>query len=460
VEYEESKQAYFFEKNAPRPGKQKFLRAVFKKRCFLLLRFLPTAVGLLAFGAMAWLYARAPAAYIWILRFVGTFPWVHPFIDSSFMYAMKACWEHGVDIYKAVPCDTDGIPAANARMAYSPLWPRLPFLPDEQAARVPVGVVTDLLWIASLSLLPPARTWREASLMVAAALSTMVCFALERNNIDVWLYLLTVAGVLLLLRGGVLQWAGYGVFLLAGLLKYYPFALFGLALRETPARFWAIAGGCFFALAVFVAIFWRELLESLPNVPAGPPYADLFGISNIPLVIGDSVMTALGLSYHAAAYVVLAARLGLTGLIGLWAWRLANGPGLRESFERMAPGECDWMVAGALVVTGCYVMGQSVSYRGIYLMIVLSGLLVLHRHVSAPEVKAQLRWAVILLIPMMWDGGLRLWIAGGLGALANGGQVALWVFRELAWVNLARVLAAVLLVYAMSTPVGRRWAVR
>ena len=46
------------------------------------------------------------------------------------------------------------------------------------------------------------------------------------------------------------------------------------------------------------------------------------------------------------------------------------------------------------------------------------------------------------------------------GALANGGQVALWVFRELAWVNLARVLAAVLLVYAMGTPVGRRWAVR
>jgi hypothetical protein len=126
----------------------------------------------------------------------------------------------------------------------------------------------------------------------------------------------------------------------------------------------------------------------------------------------------------------------------------------------MAPRECDWMVAGALVVTGCYVMGQSVSYRGIYLMFVLSGLLVLHRHVSAPDVKAQLRWAVILLIPMMWDGGLRLWIVGGLGALANGGQVALWVFRELAWVNLARVLAAVLLVYAMGTPVGRRWAVR
>ena len=422
-----------------------------------MLRFAPTAVGLLAFGAMAWLYTHQPAVYFGVLRYAGMEPWAHPFIDSAFMYAMKDCWEHGVDVYKAVPCDV--IPTN--KMAYSPLWQRLPFLPDDAAYRVPVGVVTDLMWIGSLALLPPARSWREAGLLVAAVLSTMVCFALERNNIDVWMYLAAVAGVLLFMRGGVPRWIGYGVFLFAGLLKYYPFVLFGLALRERPARFWAIAGICALALGVFVALFWRELAEALPNVPSGPPFANLFGINNIPLVIGNAMRVGLGLSYHAAADVALVARLGLTVMIARWAWALAHRPGLREGFARLDERQQDWVVAGALVITGCYVMGQSVAYRGIYLMIVLSGLLVLVRLVTAPEVRAQLKWAAVLMIPMMWDGALQYWMSVGLpDRLAGGMEVVLWLFREFAWVNLARVLLAVLLVFAMETPVGRRWVTR
>jgi len=430
------------------------LRAFFKKRCFPLLRFVPAATGLFVFGVMAWLYVHQPAWYFGALRYAGIEPWAHPFIDSAFMYAMKDCWEHGVDVYKAVPCDV--IPTN--KMAYSPLWQRLPFLPDDTGYRVPVGVVTDLMWIGSLAFLPPARTWREAGFLAAAVPSTMVCFALERNNIDVWMYLLAVTGILLFRRGGVLRWCGYGVFLFAGLLKYYPFVLFGLALRERRARFWAIAAGCAAALAVFVAVFWRELAEALPNVPAGPPFANLFGITNLPLVIGSGVRALLGLSHHAAADVAFLARLALTVMIARWAWALARTPGLREGFVELAAGEQDWLVAGFLVITGCYVMGQSVAYRGIYLMIVLSGLLLMGRRVRVPAVQSQIKWATLSVIPLMWDGALQYWLSVGLpDRLAGGVEVALWLFRELAWVNLARVLLAVLLVYAMETPVGRRW---
>jgi len=426
-----------------------------------MLRFVPAFVGLLVYGLMAWLYVHVPAAYFDILLYAGIKPWAHPFIDSSFMYAMKACWEHGVDIYQAVPCDVDKIPASNARMAYSPLWPRLPFLPDDNAARVPVGVLTDVMWIGSLALLPPARTWREAVLMVAAALSTMVCFALERNNIDVWMYLLVVAGLLLFMRGGLLRWGGYLLFLCAGLLKYYPFVLFGLALREKPARFWAIAAGCLAALAVFAAAFRRELAEGLRNVPEGSPFADLFGVSNLPLVIGSAVRQGLGFSNHAAGAVALAARLGLTAMIARWAWRLAQNPALRQGFGAMGARERDWLLAGALVITGCYFLGQNVGYRGIYLMIVLSGLVVLLRHVMAPDARAQLKWAALLVIPMMWDGGLQYWMSVGLpDRLAGMMELMLWLFRELAWVNLARVMLAVLLVFAMQAPVARRWVTR
>jgi hypothetical protein len=103
-------------------------------------------------------------------------------------------------------------------------------------------------------------------------------------------------------------------------------------------------------------------------------------------------------------------------------------------------------------------MGQSVAYRGIYLMIVLSGLLLLGRRVRVPAVQSQIKWATLSVIPLMWDGALQYWLSVGLpDRLAGGVEVALWLFRELAWVNLARVLLALLLVYAMETPVGRRW---
>jgi hypothetical protein len=53
-----------------------------------------------------------------------------------------------------------------------------------------VGWVLDLVFIASLSLLPPPQRLVELLLVLAATLSTMVVFALERANADVILFLL------------------------------------------------------------------------------------------------------------------------------------------------------------------------------------------------------------------------------------------------------------------------------
>ncbi len=227
------------------------------------LRLVPALVGLAAFGAMAALYRLQIVTYLNILYFVGLDPWHYPFLDSEFMYAMKNCWQRGIDVYQAVPCDV----VPGNKMAYSPLWQRLPFLPTEPSARVPIGLATDLLWLLSLALLPPARAWWEAALLSLATLSSMVCFALERNNIDVWIYLLIVVGVLLFIRSGAARALGYAVFLAAGLLKYYPFVLFGLALKQRPRGFLLIAALATAALAIFVAWFWPELREELPNIP-------------------------------------------------------------------------------------------------------------------------------------------------------------------------------------------------
>jgi len=426
----------------------------------LLLRLAPALVGLAAFGLMAVLYRLNLVLYLKILYFVGINPWHYPFIDGAYMFAMKDCWQRGVDVYQAVPCDVTG---PGGKMAYSPLWQRLPFLPSTYAARVPVGVTTDLLLLLSLPLLPPARTWGEAVLLSLATVSTMVVFALERNNIDVWMYLLIFAGVWLFGRSGASRAVAYAAFLAAGLLKYYPLLAFGLALRERPARFLLIAAISAAALMIFVAAFWADLREALPNVPTASPFGDFVGIVNLPrgfleLGAGDDDLAA------GHSRTALALRIGLTVMLLAIAARLARHPGLGTAFGTMPRAEADWLVAGSLIMGGCYLLAHNNGYRGIYLLIVLSGLLALRRRCDDRGLRLMLTAAALSIVPIMWMEALRRWAFHGLehAPLSPFARVMpvffLWLTRELLWLNLERVMLAVLLVFALrSATAGAVW---
>ena len=416
------------------------------------LRLVPALVGLAAFGAMAALYRLQIVTYLNILYFVGLDPWHYPFLDSEFMYAMKNCWQRGIDVYQAVPCDV----VPGNKMAYSPLWQRLPFLPTEPSARVPIGLATDLLWLLSLALLPPARAWWEAALLSLATLSSMVCFALERNNIDVWIYLLIVVGVLLFIRSGAARALGYAVFLAAGLLKYYPFVLFGLALKQRPRGFLLIAGVATAALAIFVAWFWPELREELPNIPAGSPFADYVGLTNLPFAIADLMEMDGPMDPRHRALVVLGLRLWLLALLIVLALLLARRPGFAGAVARLRQTDATWLVAFCLVVGGCYALIQNVSYRGIYLLPVLGGLLALRRASDDPATRSRLLAVSLTLLPIMWMEALRHWVGMLKGLpispfLQDIPIALVWLARELLWLNLERVLIAVLLVFAVQS---------
>jgi len=420
------------------------------------LRFAPAVVGLATFGLMATLYARHITLYLKILHFVGLDPWDYPFIDGDFIFGMKACWQMGIDVYRTLPCDI----VPGNKMAYSPLWQRLPLLPTTHAARNPVGLTTDLLLLLSLTLLPPTRTWREVALMSLATISPMVCFALERNNIDVWIYLLIVAGVWLFMRPRVGRNIAYGAFLLAGLLKYYPFVLFALALKERPARLLAICTICMTVLAVFIVIFWSELLEAVPNIPAGWPSANFEGLVNLPLAFVGLTWPEGTMPGHERTLIILAIRLLLTALVIAWAATLAMRPGFAEAMARLPQADATWLVAGCVVMGGCYALAQNNGYRGIYLLIAISGLLALRRASDAPELRATLASLITMIVPIMWMDALRYWASLILHAapIGEGMRIELsfvvWLVGELLWLNLERLLIAVMLVFALQTATG------
>jgi hypothetical protein len=421
-----------------------------------LLRFVPTIVGLIAFALLTILYLYSTNLYLSILDFIGIKPTSYPFIDGEFMYAMKQCWAQGVDVYQSVPCDV----VPSHKMAYSPLWQRLPFLPADKAARVPVGLATDLLLLMSIAILPPARTVRDAVLLSLATISTMVCFALERNNIDVWIYLLVVGGALLFIRPGVTRGVAYFVFMMAGLLKYYPMVLFGLALKERPTRFLLVAALSAAGLALFATVFWSELLEELPNIPTDSPYFDLVGIVNIPLAIAQVAATNPSLGPRAPALIALSSRLLLTAVVVGWAIISARRPGFNQAIARLTEADSILLVAGCLVMGGCYLLGQNVGYRGIFLLIVLSGLLALCRATDDRELRSRLETVALLIVPMMWMEGIRNWTTLIFDSLSDSPAVRFyarslaWELRELLWLNLERMMLAVLIAYVVRSATG------
>jgi hypothetical protein len=419
-----------------------------------LLRFAPSLVALLAFLLMGFLYLTHRTLYFQVLQGTGINPWDFPFLDAEFVFTMKDCWQRGFDIYALIPCDS----VPGNKMPYSPLWPRLPF-PTARMARIPVGIVTDIVFILSVSLfLPRARSVFDSVLITLAMLSTMVVFAMERNNVDVWIYLWILAGVLIYMRGGVASYLSYGMFFFVTLLKYYPIAMFILALRERPRTVVLLGALCVIGLAVFWFVFRTELPRSLANVPGGRPFSDLVGIANLPRGILE--IAADTLKSNKTIEVISVRLMRAVVMLGVlaWGWWISRRVLFRTAFASLAPSDAIWLVMGCSVMSACYLAGQSISYRGIFLMPVITGLLAMRRQSGAGVVATT---AVLCVIPLMWMEAIRFWTAMPVDQIEAARQegwlwIVMWGCREVLWLGLAGVMIAVLLVYIENSPAFRQ----
>jgi hypothetical protein len=150
----------------------------------------------------------------------------------------------------------------------------------------------DIVFIASLSLLPSPQRLVELLLVLAATLSTMVVFALERANADVILFLLALAAGCLAQRGPAAWMIGYGLALLCALLKYYPIMVLTVLFRERIAVFTAVALMTAAAFTVFWAVYHVEIVRGWAEISTGPYNTDLFAAKNLPFLIGILVENA------------------------------------------------------------------------------------------------------------------------------------------------------------------------
>jgi hypothetical protein len=238
--------------------------------------------------------------------------------------------------------------------------------------------------------------------------------------------------------------SGYGLVFLAGVIKYYPFVLFALVMRERRRLGLSIAIASFVALAAFYSVYASQILEGLPYIAKGRPFGDMFGAKNLPLGMFMVFQSAHGLEIDPVTGMLTI--MGLVVATTLWAMiKLSQSSDITPALCRLDEPRRLALLAGALLLSGCFFAGQNVPYRGIFLFFVIPGLSALAQDRNAGAFASAARLSMISIPFLMWAEAVRLWIhfviAGALPpegfqtipTLGQPWDFCAWFAREVGW---------------------------
>jgi hypothetical protein len=394
-------------------------------------------------------------------------PFSHPFIDWEWVPSAVACWNQGVDVYVDNTCYA---PIAHGRHAYSPLWLRATFLPLGPQWFAPVGLAVAVLFLLSLACLPPPRRRLDFVILLLAATSSLTVFAIERGNVDIIMFLMAILGVQL--------WAGrlpqrlgaYAVFTGMGLLKFYPLVLLLLALRERARIFIAVSLAAATVVIGFVCGYWDELRAATHNVATGSYFTDLFGAMNLPYglaslglraaarhgVTDSATLVLIGRDMPRALLVILVLEAAIRAL-----W-LSKRRGVGRGVAALPARDRGFLLAGAVLICGCFFAGQNIGYRAIFLLLVLPGLLKLAQTLPGVAGRMMLGTCVAILF-VMWVLFLQFWLYAinikevmpGEGLERTVSGMLHWGLHELAWWWIIGVLLSTIVGFVLDAPIWR-----
>jgi hypothetical protein len=200
------------------------------------------------------------------------------------------------------------------------------------------------------------RRYREAVFAVFCLLSPPLTLGFQRANVDNVLYLMLVATACVSVSKREVVRIGVGGVLVmaATLLKFYPiFAAAGAWWNESGRRRWLVIGLYAVLIGVFGVSLWEDyrrisVVVNLGKMADG--YLYVFGANFAPLV-------------RPVAFVGLA-------LCGCGAWAGWKWPGLRLPVVAgdVAPAG---FVLGGCVLLGCFAIGNSFSYRLVFVLLMI-----------------------------------------------------------------------------------------
>ncbi|MGI4801602.1 MAG: hypothetical protein ACRYF2_20750 [Janthinobacterium lividum] len=234
---------------------------------------------LVAIGLFAIAFTASPHLYDSILTHWMRMPYERPFMDWEAIPSAIECWARGVDVYVDLPCYRPGKSVVHN---YSPLWLRFTFLPTDPASVQVQGLLIIMAFAVALLGLPTPRRPRDLIILLLAVFSGACVFGLERANVDVLVFILTVLAVRLWSGRPGSRGLGYAVMMLTGLLKFYPLTVLLLVLREKIKSFITLSVLAAIILVAFAWGFHDELSKALAHIPHGGSFGDFIGATNLP----------------------------------------------------------------------------------------------------------------------------------------------------------------------------------
>jgi hypothetical protein len=206
-------------------------------------------------------------------------PLERPFVDWEYIYKAVGCTKKGIDVFQFNPCYTV---IETPPFAYSPFWLYATFIPDSLFWGNVVAFLFAVLFFLALALLAPPRSWSDFTITVLATLSSATALAIERGNADLLMFLMVIAGARFGVLGLPFRAVGYGLFTLAGLLKFYPMVALVTALRERLIVFVAVAVIAASSLALLIVTHYDDMVLMYRHLPAASYFNLQFGSGDLP----------------------------------------------------------------------------------------------------------------------------------------------------------------------------------
>jgi hypothetical protein len=404
------------------------------------------ALGLFGILAALWSVAAYPA-YFFILNFFGFEPLSPPFVDTHGLFSAAQCYQQGIDVYLANPCDM-----YQRASPYPPLWLLITptFWGTEQT--MAAGVILGLLFILSWPFVMQPRSPSETIICGLLAISPPILFAIERGNADIIIFLLVLGGGALQLAPSRYRFLSYLFFLIAGLLKYYPLVLLVLALRERWRHVLLLGAIVLATFALFGVYFRADLGYMLANIPRWSYFANSFAARNLPYGLAAFMPTGPFMSRAGLGASLLCALLAAT-VASTWL-----------NLRLLARAEIDLterggslLAIGSLVLTACFFAGSNMDYRGVYFLLVVPALLRLRQSGDCPILRPWLSQMIAATLFLIWEECISRGLPGLLGfhppMWPNAqARLLLWLIREFVWWWVIAGLASIAVLYLSRLP--------
>jgi hypothetical protein len=430
-------------------------------------RFAIPIIAIATFVLFGFLWLYHESSYFRLLFLIMKLPAPHPFIDWEWLPAAVRCWSEGVNVYLQNTCSQV---TPYLAYNYSPLWLRATFLRSIETWNYTAGFVIGVLFFLSLASMPTPRNARDQTIMLLATLSSATFLAVERGNADLIMFLMVIAGVNLCFLRLPFRLLGYGLIILAGLLKFYPFIALIIALREKTRVFLMVAIASVASLAVLVVAYHQELEYVARNLPIASYFSLQFGLANLPKGLGIAITWVLRATMHMrpdeardigamVASILLPIFLVVEAVATITLIRQTR---LFSALPRLTPRQLGFFVPGAALICGCFLVGGSVIYRGIFLLLTLPALAAASHDLPTRRARKAFEGAFVAIVFVLWTPFIEsyLFILGLHQPVAYPSDTydefpaspagfLIWISSELAWWWIITVLISVVTVFVM-----------